>query len=162
MTTRSRLRDEIGSRLVPALFARGFAGPGKIRGNKIMHEYRRPKGECSDVVAIQFEKYQKPRFVLNLWIEPPGGETATIEGGGITIQGRITPKRGVSTRAWFCADRPFWQRVFGIRSTTERRAVDQALSFLDEIDDWFREPRETEAVRTSRHDWGAIPKPIKV
>ena len=160
MTTRSRLRDEIGSRLIPALIARGFTGPDKIRGNKLLHEFGRQNGEIREVVAIQFEKRQKPRFVLNLWIEPPGGESAVIESGGVTIQGRITPKRGVSTRSWFRADRPLWQRAVGISSSIETRAVDQALTFLDVIDDWFREPRETEAVRTIRHDWGTSPSSI--
>jgi hypothetical protein len=161
MTIRSRLRDEIGARFIPALRSRGFTGPDKIRGNQILHEYGRQCGASREVVAIQFEKRQKPRFVLNLWIEPPGGERAIIESGGVTIQGRITPGRGSGTGSWFRADRPIWQRVVGIRSSLETRAVDQALQFLDSIDDWFREPRETEVVKTIRHDWAAPREPSK-
>lgn len=161
MTTRSRLRDEIGSRLIPALFARGFTGPDTICGNKILHEYCRESGENREIVGIQFEKRRKPRFVLNLWIEPPGGDSAIIKSGGVAIQGRITPKRGASTGSWFRADRPLWQRAVGIRSSVEKRAVDQALTFLDAIDDWFREPRETKAVRAICYDWGASQKTIK-
>ncbi len=159
MTIRSRLRDEIGARLIPALRSRGFTGPDKIRGNQILHKYSRQCGSNREVVAIQFEKRQKLRFVLNLWIEPPGGERAIAESGGVTIQGRITPRRGSGTGAWFRADRPIWQSVVGMRSSLETRAVDQALQFLDSIDDWFREPRETDDVRTIRHDWGALREP---
>lgn len=156
MTARGKLRDAIERRLIPALKARGFTGADRINGNRVSHEYRRPRGAYVEFVSIQFEKRQRPRFVLNLWIEPPEGREAIIARGGVSIQGRIIPNRGVLTWSWFRADRPLWQRLLGRTSTLENRAIEQALSFLDAIEDWFREPRDTAAVRTSRIDWGKV------
>jgi len=156
MTARAKLRNSISARLIPALKARGFSGPDKISGNIISQEFTRPKGSDTEIVDIQFEKRQKPRFVINLRIEPPGGSEEIIARGSLSIQGRITPNRGVCTRSWFRADRPFWQRLLGMQSTLEDQAVTQALAFLDAIDDWFREPRDTPAVRTITFDWGKI------
>ena len=47
--------------------------------------------------------------------------------------------------------------MIGLRSTLEVSAVDEALSFLDEIDKWFLDPDASPDVLTLRHDWSTSP-----
>jgi hypothetical protein len=113
------------------------------------------------VLSIQFEKRRKPRFVLNLSVEPPGGAEAIIANGRISTQGRVKPRLGGGTASWFRADPSLWQKVFGLPLTREKEAVDQALSFLDTIENWFRDSRASPAIRTITFDWRAHQKPGK-
>jgi hypothetical protein len=147
VTLRTKLRDEVTARLVPELKRRRFIGPDKISGNAIFHNYSRPREGGVDRLSIQFEKRQKPRFALNVWVEPSDAIVGMVQREETLIQGRIVPGRGVMTGSWFRADRPWWQRMVGIRSSTEEHAVQQALSRLDAIEDWFRNPRATDVVR---------------
>ena len=63
-TARQRLRQELTSRFVPLLRRRGFEGPERIAGNATSHEFRRTTAAGTEVLTIQFEKYQRPRFSL--------------------------------------------------------------------------------------------------
>jgi len=156
MTLRAQLRLVLSERFIPALKKRGFSGPDRLDGAASCHNFTRPRGRDIEFVVIQFDKRKSPRFIINLWIEPPGGSEEIIRTKGIWMQGRVAPNRGVRTGQWFRADRPWWQRLIGNKTTLESDAVDQALSFLDAIEDWFREPRNTPAVRTLRFDWSTV------
>lgn len=147
MTLRSKLRDAVTRRLIPELRRRGFGGPERISGNAILHYYSRERSGRTERLSVQFEKRQKPRFILNAWVEPPDGIEGVIKREETLVQGRIAPGGGVGTGSWFRADRPWWQRLVGIRASLEEKAVDQALERLDAIDDWFSNPRETDVVR---------------
>jgi hypothetical protein len=147
MTLRAKLREAVTRRLLPELKRRGFTGPEKISGNALAYEFSRARAERDERLSVQFEKKQRPRFILNIWIEPPGGAEALIRSGGVWIQGRVSQKKGAFTGSWFRAERPLWQRLVGMNSSLEEDAVDQALMRLDAIDDWFQNPRETDLVR---------------
>ena len=147
MTTRKKLRDQLTKHFIPALRQRGFTGPDTISGNSLLHTFCRRSGDSAHVLSVQFDKWQTPRFVLNLHIEPPGGMDALIGSGHTFIQGRVSPRRGVSTGAWFRADRPWWQRLIGISSTREHEAVSAAISTLDEVDQWWQSQSESRSIR---------------
>jgi len=139
-TARNKLREELSARFVPLLRQRGFAGPDRIAGNALFHDFRRSTAAGTQVLSIQFEKYQRPRCILNLWVEPQEGVDAVINRGGAVIQGRVQPRRGASIRKWFRADHPWWQRMLGRKSTREREAVSEAIALLDEIDRFWQQP----------------------
>ena len=153
MTLRAKLREAVTKRLVPELERRGFTGPDKISGNAISHDFLRKRSGRDERLSVQFEKRQMPRFILNVWVKPPSSIENPVEGEEPQVHGRISPGRGGSTASWFRADRPFWQRLVGIRSSLEDEAVTQALARLDAIDEWFQNPRETDVVRvlSNRH-----------
>lgn len=125
-TPRARLRDELSTRLVPALRARGFTGPTRITGNATWYEFSRAGPHGQQRIDLRLDKYARPRFTLDLHSVPPAG--ATWE-----MVGNLQPQRA----AWFRADRPWWQRLVGIRSTLEEETVSQAIALLDEVDAWF-------------------------
>lgn len=145
MTTRKILREQLTQQFIPALQLRGFVGLNAISGNQIVHEFRRSTATGTHVLSIQFDKRQRPRFVINLYVEPPDGLDPLIRSGGTLLQGRVCPGRGIGTGAWFRADRPWWQRFFGITSTREHEAVSDAVAMLDEIEQWWQ------ASQPSRH-----------
>jgi hypothetical protein len=147
MTLRAKLRETVTNRFLPELKRRGFVGPEKIRGNAIFHDFSRSRNGMTERLGIQFEKRQKPRFILNAWVEPPDGIDGLIKREETLLQGRISPGGGLGTGAWFRADRPWWQRLFASNSSLEEEAVDQALAKLDAIEDWFQNPQETKIVR---------------
>ena len=148
-TLRAICREEISRRLVPELKRRGFAGPDEIRGNALVHEFERKTEKQQELLSIQFDKHQRPRFILNAQIDPPEGWSGYDQAGGMMLLGRVAPGGGIGTGGWFRADTPWWKRLFGAPATREKEAVSQAIAYLDAIDDWFRSPRRTEAVSFS-------------
>ena len=145
-TLRARCRDEITRRLVPEIKRRGFVGPDEIRGSTVAHSFERKTPKQLDRLSIQFDKHQRPRFILNAQIDPPEGWPGYERDGGTLLLGRIAPGGGIGTGGWFRADTPWWLRLFGAASTREKEAVDQAIACLDAIDEWFRSPRRTRVV----------------
>src|SRR5574341_452729 len=137
-TVRAKLRAALSERLVPALLSAGFRGPSVLQGNALIHEYRRSTNAGTHVLSIQFEKHQLPRFVLNFHVEPPGGINDLMARGGTIMSGRLKAKPGSTTRSWFRADRPWWQRqILRRRDTLENNAVDLCLSLLHEVETWW-------------------------
>ncbi len=153
-TARAKLRTEIEGRFLPLLLERGFAGPTKLNGNRVLNEFTRPAASGTHELSIQFDKYQRPRAVINLAVIPLGGFEHLERIGGTLIQGRVTWRpRGVMTSSWFRADRPLWQRLLGRRSTTEVEAVTAMISCLPEIDRWWDTQQESQHIRVWSHTY---------
>ncbi len=147
-TIRKTLREELTARFVPALRQRGFNGPDRISGNGLLHEFRRSRGGVVHVLSLQFDKYQRPRFILNVHVEPPEGLEPVMARGGTVVSGRAAPGRGGGAGSWFRADRPWWQRLVGISSTREQEAVSAAIAMLEEIEHWWDVQAPSEHIRT--------------
>jgi hypothetical protein len=137
-TARAKLRDLLTKRYVPLLFAAGFSGPNKISGNQLCHDFTRKAGEETHHLSIMFEKWQRPRFVVDLVIEPQGGYEPIITNGGEVISGRLTPVPGPTTRSWFRADPPWWKRkIFPRTPTRENEAVEECVRLWPEVEAWW-------------------------
>jgi hypothetical protein len=120
------------------LLSKGYRGPSELKGNALVHEYKRSTAQGTQVLEIQFEKYQLPRFVVNLYVEPTSGIQSLTQSGGTIISGRLKARSGATTRSWFRADRSWWERtVFRRRGTLEKEAVELCLSLLPEVDAWW-------------------------
>jgi hypothetical protein len=135
---RARLRSALSARLVPALLSAGFEGPASINGHALLHKYRRRTPDGTQVLEIQLEKRQRPRFVVNLHVEPLEGLESLILNGGTLVRGRLQAKPGPFTTSWFCADRPWWHRaILQRRDTLEDEALEHCLSLLPEMESWW-------------------------
>jgi len=120
------------------LLSGGYQGPAELKGNTLVHEYRRSTPQGTQILEVQFEKHQLPRFVINLYVEPPGGMQSQKRTGGTIISGPIKARPGATTRSWFRADRSWWERVILRRSDTlENEAVQLCLSLLPEVEAWW-------------------------
>lgn len=148
MTIREKLREELSRRFIPAVNNRGYTGPAVLAGNALFNEFRRPCPTGSQILTLQFDKYQRPRFILNLQVDPPNGIGALMAGSGTLVRARVSPNRGIHTSHWFRADRPWWQRFLGIRSSRETEAVTAAVGVLEEIEQWWRHPVDSQNIRT--------------
>lgn len=146
-TLRSLLRNEINARLLPALHARGFSGATALSGNGLSFEFRKVTPSGCEVLTIQLEKSCLPRFIISLYVAPPGGVVSLIEQGGTLITGLLQPGKGTSTRYWFRADPTWWQKLRFPGRTFEREAVDGCLELLAEMDQWWQTRQASEHIR---------------
>jgi len=141
LTARAKLRQALSEELVPVLRQSGFSGPATISGNSLLHEYRRTDGNFVQVLSIQLEKNQLPRFILIFHTEPAEGLERVMAGGGTVLTGCLKARPGPGLRSWFRADRSWWQRVVLRRSgTLEREAVRLCLACLPEVEAWWHSP----------------------
>lgn len=128
----------MSAKVVPVLLSKGYQGPAEVTGNILVHEYRRATAQGTHVLEIQFEKHQRPRFVINLYVEPPGGMESFARSGGTIMSGRLKARSGPTTQSWFRADRSWWERMILRRSDTlENEAVELCLSLLPEVESWW-------------------------
>jgi hypothetical protein len=145
-TIRKKLRDELTKRFVPALHELGFNGPDRISGNTLDHNYRRVVLNRIQILSIHFDKWQRPQFVLDFWIEPPDGFDALMQHGGEFIQGRAHPGWRWGTELWIRADRPWWHALLGLTSSREQHAVTFAIEVLPQIERWWHDHKPTKHI----------------
>lgn len=147
---RSKLRAALTRRLVPELRQRGFMGEDAIRGTALVYEYVRSKPDQLERLTLQFDKRLRPRFIVNLQIDPPGGWSDYRRHGGLLIHGRLAPGGGIGTASWFRADYSLLRRLLGAPASCEDAVVDAVLARLDRIEAWFRAPAQVSEVYTTR------------
>ncbi len=147
MSPRAKLRAALSQRLLPELARRGFVGPERLTGAGLVHEFRRARSGRLQLIRLQFHRWGRPRFVLNLQVEEFDPAGTTLQSRLPAAQARATQRPGAFTRSWFRADRPWWQRLLGNTSTLEDKAVTAALAQLGSIEDWFQNPRPMAPLR---------------
>ena len=146
-TTRTILREALSEKLVPELKAQGFIGPEKIQGNGLFHEYKRKSDEETQHLAIQMEKRAKPRFVINISIEPKQGYDHMYKNGGTFLAARVQQSGGGSTLSWFRADYTIWEKIKRASHNKAILAIDSCLAILPEIDEWWSTQKSTTHVK---------------
>ena len=145
-TLRTQLRREISTNLIPVIKGRGFDGPDSIKGNSILHEFSKQEDYRKLHLSIQMEKHQKPRFIISLDIEPSCGYDEFYKVGGTLEQGRLRQKNGKSTASWFRADHTFFEKLVKKKYNKTKFAVESCISFFDEVDGWWTEPKQTQHI----------------
>lgn len=109
MTT-AALRDEIKKTFFPFAAEKGFT---RDKGSSLFFVFRKVDENGGYVFDIQFEKYHKPRFVVNLG--SCGVDGVTLGGRHIAASdiqpsdtpnfARLKPGAGGGTNSWFRQDR---------------------------------------------------------
>ena len=133
-TERSALRAELNRQLVPRLLGLGFSGPQTISGKSALHVYKRSASGGTHCLTVQLDKYGRPRFVLNLSVEPPEGFAHVHNKGGTVVTGRLQPTAGATTRHWFRSDVPLLKRMIALRGPTPADIVAQSVALLPEVE----------------------------
>ena len=125
---RGILKRHLEKTLIPAIFRYGFTGPSKLSGNSLNYDYLRSETEH---LSITFDKYQRPRFVLDFC-------RLTKDDSIYWIFGRIQPRQGSFTSSWFRTDSTFIHKLFGSRTSRSPEFIDsESTRLLDEIHIWF-------------------------
>jgi hypothetical protein len=142
------LRRELKQRFYPFAAEHGF----KIdtTHSPFSVKFRRITAERTDVFDLQWEKYGRPRFVVNFGQCSRSG--AVHFGEHVppdrvlpymgSSSGRLQPQKGPGPRAWFRQGRSFFRRVV-LRHQPRPAAyvVDELLCLFPELDEWFLHQR---------------------
>lgn len=83
-------------------------------------EFRRLKGDVVHIFDLQWDKYHRPRFVINFGSCPAQGMDINgrhfpfqkVCAGWTPDRGRLQPGKGGTTSSWFRQDKPFIFRFF--------------------------------------------------
>ena len=155
-SNRGYLREELSNRFIPYLQSLGFEpdeNSTKADGRSIypFGVLVRSHGTKSDVVEIQFDKYQRPKFIINFRRRPP---KLLAEGQGSGPRNTRLPKLtefGAARFRWAEAfrltPRPqsarwFTMRTFfGLRSpkTCSGEVVDRIMNLFPQVEAWFKD-----------------------
>jgi len=138
-STFSKLCAQLSQHLVPALLSAGFTGPSRFHRGEIRYEFRRKVTDGTHVFSVLFDKYRRPVFSVQLFVEPLAGIDGLVSRGGTLIVGNLAPFYRSWPFRWpvFRAERPKWQRLFLGRESTESRAVQRCIDFLPEVETWW-------------------------
>jgi hypothetical protein len=142
------LRRELKNRFYPFVAERGFQID--MTHSPFSVDFRRITAERIDVFDLQWEKYGRPRFIVNFGHCSTSG--AVHFGEQISpdrvlsymgsLSGRLHAKKGSQTRAWFRQDRSFFRRVvLRHQPRPVAHVVDELLCLFPELEEWFRHQR---------------------
>src|SRR5712692_10449092 len=75
-SNRAFLREELSRRFIPYLRSRGFerakdSAKADGRSTFPFGTFMRTHGTASDIIEIQFDKYSRPKFIINFRKDPP-------------------------------------------------------------------------------------------
>jgi hypothetical protein len=140
------LRHEIKRVFVPHLVSKGFSPDPRSSPNFLT--FRRIEADRVHVCDIQWEKYGRPRFVVNFGNAPAGGVTDVlgkpimpedILPSHAPVRGRLAPGRGTMTGSWFRQDRPLIARlVTWSRLRPPEQVISQLITLFDEVEAFWR------------------------
>ncbi|MGE0269380.1 MAG: DUF4304 domain-containing protein [Candidatus Omnitrophota bacterium] len=138
------LRQEITRVFIPRAQKAGFDLDRK--NSPVFIEFRRIDGDIVHLFDIQWEKYGRPRFVVNFGTCPAAGmETggkhyppSEVSAGWTPVRGRLQPGRGSTTSNWFCQDRPLWRRLFGKNLRSPAEVVSLLIKLFEELETFWK------------------------
>jgi len=139
---RAVLRDELSKRFMPYLRSRGFELSKELaksngRSGFPFGTLIRKHETASDIIEIQFDKYSKPKFVINFRKDPPAllkevrsesGSLKWAEAEAFRLHPRPNSAR------WFTM-----RTFFGLRSpeSCSKEVVDHLMDLFSEVESWF-------------------------
>jgi hypothetical protein len=135
MGSTTDLRREVKRIFIPFALSRGFILDQKDA--PASWAFRRTIEDEVHIFDVQWEKYGRPRFVINFGKCPAAG--LSIRGKhflpeeilpGWVSGGRLQPKNGAHISCWFRRDKPLLVRLF---SSVKRYEPSQVVSQLMEL-----------------------------
>jgi hypothetical protein len=148
---RAFLREELSKRFMPYLRSRGFERTEAKADGRSTFPFGtliRKLDTASDIIEIQFDKYSRPRFIINFRKDPPEFiEVRTVNGNLKCVETyRLHPRP--KSAGWFTI-----RTLFGLRSseTCAKEAVDQLMNLFPEVENWFKDRALGEHLRLCPH-----------
>ena len=136
MGSTTALRQILKARFFARVIQQGFVIDS--RRQPLSTTFRRRRDDLVQIFEIQWDKYGKPRFVVNFGTCPAAG--LEIDGvnhaAGETFAswcadaGRLQPRSGTSSRSWFRQDAPWLDRL---RGRPALRAPDEVVDELQRL-----------------------------
>ena len=145
MGATTALRSELKRRLMPLAQEKGFLVDQ--RNMPVSMEFRRSADGQMHIFGIQWEKYGRPRFVVQFGSCPAAGLRVNgnlfpaqdvLPGWLVPGFGRLQPRRGATSRAWFRQDRPALLRLLGRpRLRPPAEVVDEVLAAFPQLERYW-------------------------
>lgn len=140
------LRKAVRSRLVPALIAEDFLPLAEADGALRFH---RPAAAVVHLLEIQWDRHDRPRYVVNYATCPADGLRVgerhfapdAVSAGWLPDSGRLQPRPGPTSAAWFRGDAAWPLRLLGRRGPDPDAVVDATVRLLPELWRYWREGR---------------------
>jgi uncharacterized protein DUF4304 len=140
------LRREIKQVFVPFLAKKGFSSD--LRGAPNFLYFRRTEADQVQVFDIQWQKYGRPRFVVNFGKAPADGVMdmfgkhvmpEDILPSHAPIRGRLAPGSGAMTGSWFRQDRPLVERLASWSSLRPpEQVISQLMTLFVEVEEFWK------------------------
>ena len=147
---------ELARSLTPALVSAGFAPPAdSFSREHLRYDFRRPSPSGTHIFSILFNKYRRPQFGVQLFIEPAAGLAALQSHGGTLLLGALSATsvhRPFGVRSFAAA--PSSLLVFTFRrKASPAVAVQSLLALLPEVGQWWLSQRSSKHILTSRAEF---------
>lgn len=124
------LREALKREFYPFVEARGFVRQRAT--HPLFTEFRRQRDGMVQVFEIQWDKYQRPRFVLNFQ------RAEGMQAPSRTARGRLQRRRGGSLACWFGLHKP-WLAVLrsGRLHYRPEEVVQELMRSFPELEAWW-------------------------
>lgn len=143
-SNRAYLREELSKRFIPYLHSIGFelakeAAAIEPRSSHPFGSFVRRREAVTEIIDVQFDKYLRPRFTVNLRVDP--SEHIDKERLGLTRTKcefvaiyRLNPRP--TSAGWFTL-----RTFLGLRSpeVSAKKVVDRLMSLTPEIEGWLKD-----------------------
>jgi hypothetical protein len=139
------LRQAIKRTFVPFLAERGFSPD--MRHAPWFLTFRQISAHAVHVCDIQWEKYGRPRFVVNFGKCSAKGVIfldehllpGDIFPANTPVHGRLQPGKSPNTGSWFRQDRPVFRSLFStMKLYPPDEVVAQLVSLFAEVEEFWR------------------------
>jgi hypothetical protein len=140
------LRRAMKQQFVPYLQDRGFSLD--MRQAPMFFAFRKIDSEAVYVCDVQWEKYGRPRFVVNFGKCPTDGVTdfrgeRVLPGDVFPSHapqiGRLAPGRRRTTRGWFRQDRPLLERLVTLSKLyPAEQVISQLVALFGEVEEFWK------------------------
>ena len=166
MGTTTALRQMIKQSFIPLMESKGFQTD--MRDMPHFLGFRRIRPGRIDVCDIQWEKYGRPRFVLNFGSCGPLGvichgreiKPEDITAGETPWRGRLMPGPPPSVRNWFRQDRSLLERFLkGGRLQPPDDVIAELIRLFDEVESYWESDTVGKHIRIIHMRWSKD-KPI--
>jgi len=141
----SALRNEVRTTFVP--FVRSVGFERVPHRSSLFVDFRRNAGAVVHVLEVQWDKFGRPRFVINYGTCPLAGldirgehfTPSDVCAGWLPDSGRLRPGRGASTASWFRQDRSLLTTLpLRRRSRAASAVIAEAVHLSGELEAYWR------------------------
>lgn len=146
MGNTTALRREIKQTFVPFAESLGFRIDKRHQPQFL--EFRRWRDGEVHCFDIQWEKYGKPRFVVNFCKFPVDGleyndrrlSSDEIRPAHCFVKGRLQPGKGAMTSSWFRQDKPLLARLLSRQSFyPPSKVVQELIALFPELEAYWQD-----------------------
>jgi hypothetical protein len=140
------LRREIKRRFFPVMADKGFSLD--MRHSPFFVCFRRTLPGAIHVCDIQWEKYGRPRFVINFGKCGPAGVIChgepirpdDVTASATPLRGRLAPGGHSTVGGWFRQDRPLIESVLHLsRLRPPAEVITTLLGLFHEVEEWWED-----------------------